>query len=78
MEKMTQIYYDRTSDVLYLSVGNPHLAVSEEVGDDILLRLDPETEEVVGLTILNLASRFGSLDTPQILPIEIEVHKSAT
>jgi hypothetical protein len=35
-----------------------------------------ETEEVVGLTILNLASRFGTLETPQTLPVEIEVYKS--
>lgn len=77
MDKMTQIFYDKTSDVLYLSVGNPRPAISEELGDDILLRVDPETEEVVGLTILNLASRFSTLETPQTLPVEIEVHKSA-
>lgn len=75
MDKMTQIFYDKTSDVLYLSLGDPRPAISEELGDDILLRVDPETKEVVGLTILNLASRFGTLETPHALPIKIEVHK---
>lgn len=75
MDKMTQIFYDKIGDVLYLSMGEPRPAVSQEVGDDILLRLDPDTDEVVGLTILNLSSRFGELDAPQTLPVEIEVRK---
>lgn len=74
MEKMTQLLYDKEADVLYLSFGDPRPAISEELGDDVLLRHDIETGEVVGLTILNLSSRFGSLQIPQTLPFEIEVH----
>ena len=76
MEKMTQLLYDKKADVLYLSIGDPRPAISEEVGDDILLRRDLETDEVVGLTILNLSTRFGSLKDTQPLPFEIEVHTS--
>ncbi len=74
MGKMTQIYYDAESDVLYLSIGEPRRAISEELGDDVLLRVDPETGEVVGLTVLNLSSRFGAEQDPRILPIELAVH----
>ncbi len=74
MGKMTQIYYDAESDVLYLSIGEPRRAISEELGDDVLLRVDPETGEVVGLTVLNLSSRFGAEQDPHILPIELAVH----
>ena len=72
---MTQIFYDKDADVLYLSIGEPRPAISEELGDDLLLRRDLETSEVVGLTILNLSSRFGALSEPQSLPFEIELHK---
>jgi uncharacterized protein YuzE len=60
---MMQIAYDREADVLYLSVGDPRPAVSREIGDDVLLRVDPESGEVVGLTVLNLSTRedYGSL-----------------
>jgi len=75
VDKMTQVFYDKIGDVLYLSVGDPCRAISREVGDDVLLRLDPKTGEVVGLTILNLASRFSISDISQSLPIEIEVHE---
>lgn len=68
-----QLFYDREGDILYLSVGEPREAISREIGDDVLLRLDPDSEEVIGLTILNLSSRFGNLDVPQNLPIHLTV-----
>jgi uncharacterized protein YuzE len=74
MEKMTQIFYDKNADVLYLSIGDPRPAISEELGDDVLLRHDIETGKVVGLTIFNFASRFGESENAQTLPFELEVH----
>jgi uncharacterized protein YuzE len=71
MDKVTQVLYDKESDVLYLSIGDPRPAISREIGDDVLLRVDPDTEEVVGLTILNLSARFASISTPQSLPVEM-------
>jgi uncharacterized protein YuzE len=62
-ERMMQIAYDREADVLYISVGNPRPAVSREIGEDVLLRVDPDNGDVVGLTVLNLSTRdgYGSL-----------------
>lgn len=71
MDKVTQVLYDKESDVLYLSIGDPRSAISREIGDDVLLRVDPDTDEVVGLTILNLSARFASIQTPQSLPVEM-------
>ncbi len=72
-ERMMQLAYDREADVLYLSVGEPRAAVSREVGDDILLRLDPETGEVIGLTILNLSTRSFR----ETLPVQIDLHAAS-
>lgn len=77
MDQMTQLFYDREGDVLYLSIGDPRPAVSQELGNDVLLRVDPETGEVVGLTVLNLSARFGSLQLPQSLPVNMELRKLA-
>jgi uncharacterized protein YuzE len=76
MEKMTELLYDAEGDILYLSVGKPRRAISQEMGDDVLLRVDPDSGEIVGLTILNLASRFGTANEPHTLPIEMALHKS--
>jgi len=67
-ERMMQLAYDREADVLYLSIGEPRPAISREIGDDVLLRVDPNTGEVVGLTVLNLSTR----DTHEMLPVELK------
>jgi uncharacterized protein YuzE len=77
VEKVIQMSYNKDMDILYLSVGDPRPAISEELGDDVLLRLDIETGEVVGLTVLNFSSRFDSAGNPPNLPIAIELHKLA-
>jgi uncharacterized protein YuzE len=71
---MTAMFYDREGDVLYLTVGEPRDAVSREMGNDVLLRVDPQTDEIVGLTILNFASRFSILNHEQLLPVRMELH----
>jgi uncharacterized protein YuzE len=72
MEKsdLMQIAYDQEADVLYLSVGAPRRAISREAGDDVLLRVDPDSGEIVGLTILNLSTR----DSLANLPIRVDLH----
>jgi len=74
MEKndVMQLAYDHEADVLYLSIGEPRRAISREIGDDVLLRLDPDTGTIVGLTVLNLSTR-GSLET---LPLHIDLRES--
>ena len=68
-----QLFYDDEGDVLYLSVGNPRPAISEELGDHVLLRHDVETGEVVGLTVLNFSARFSTSKDSQKLPVEIDL-----
>ena len=69
MAKRLTFFFDREADVLYLSVGKPRPALSKEVGDDILVRVDPKTHRVVGCTILNLTKRFGKMKEAELLPI---------
>jgi uncharacterized protein YuzE len=77
VEKVTQLFYDTEGDVLYLSIGEPRPAISQEMGDDVLLRIDPESGEIVGPTILNLSAQFASVHMPQSLPVEIDLHRPA-
>lgn len=66
-----QLAYDQDADVLYLSIGAPRRAISREIGDDVLLRIDAETGAVVGLTVLNLSTR-SSLES---LPLQIDLRE---
>ncbi|MHB0981584.1 MAG: hypothetical protein ACYC5Q_16205 [Thermoleophilia bacterium] len=53
----TTTSYDERGDVLYLGVGQPSEALTWESPEGHLVRLDPDTLEVVGLTVLGFAGR---------------------
>ncbi|MFB6166923.1 MAG: DUF2283 domain-containing protein [Candidatus Nanohaloarchaea archaeon] len=44
--------YDREADVLYITFEDSE-AVGEHLSDDLLLRRDPGTGNVVGITVMN-------------------------
>jgi uncharacterized protein YuzE len=52
-------HYDKEADVLYISFGEPKPAEGIDIGDGTILRIDPETEKIVGLTILQFSKRTG-------------------
>jgi uncharacterized protein YuzE len=69
MGEKLNFFYDREADVLYLSQGNPYPEQdSQEIGDDIVARLNPKTREVEGITILNFSRRFTDIHA-QAIPI---------
>lgn len=63
--------FDEEGDVLDIAIGKPVKAISRDVGDDVLIRINPKTKKVVGFTILNFRKRFrGSKLTERIdIPI---------
>jgi uncharacterized protein YuzE len=65
-------FYDRKGDVLYISLGSPQQAISKEVGEDILIRLHPENDEVVGFTIFNFAERFSNIWEERTIPLSAQ------
>jgi uncharacterized protein YuzE len=51
--------YDREADILYITRREPYPEQeSEEVGDDVVARLNPATGEVEGLEILFFSARL--------------------
>jgi uncharacterized protein YuzE len=45
--------YDAEADVLYIAFGNPQNAEGVDIGDGTIIRIQPDTNEIVGVTILN-------------------------
>ncbi|MGH7812632.1 MAG: DUF2283 domain-containing protein [Candidatus Binataceae bacterium] len=56
-----EVGYDEEADVLYVSVGKPRAAVTDETGEGLLVRKDPATGEIVGVTVLDYEQRFNRL-----------------
>lgn len=69
MEKKLAFSYDKEGDILDISIGRPQDALSEEVSEDIFVRVEPRTKKVVGFMILNFEKRFGKSKKPETLPV---------
>ena len=56
-----QLSYDRDADVLYVSIGSPRPAYTDEDEQGLLIRKDPKSGETVGVTILDYEEHFRRL-----------------
>lgn len=72
MEPHLSFRYDREADILYVDTRPPHAEQeSEELGDDVIARLNPETEEIESLEILFYSTRLLRSELVD-LPIDAE------
>jgi len=69
MNKNLRMAYDREGDVLDISIGEPKEAVSKEIEDDLFIRINPQNNEVVGISILNFEKWFKDIKDFRTLPI---------
>jgi len=49
--------YDAEADILYISFGNPKNAEGVDIGEGTIIRIQPDTKEIIGVTILNPLNR---------------------
>jgi len=50
--------YDKEGDVLDISLGKPRQAISREIENDFFVRLDVNSDRIVGFSILNFEKWF--------------------
>lgn len=71
------IKYDPTGDILYINKCTPYTEQeSEELGDDIIVRVNPKTEEIENLEILFFSQRLqekSELQLPLIANLRLAV-----
>jgi len=51
-------FYDSMLDALFLEIGEPREALTEHMIDNIMMRIAPETLEIVGFEILDFLDDF--------------------
>jgi uncharacterized protein YuzE len=64
--KPVRITYDPESDILYVTFGQPTAATGYQLSDQVLLRVDPKTQNAVGLTLFNFSIHASA---PRKLPL---------
>ena len=74
-----KICYDQEADVLYVTCGKPEYTDYVEHSDSVILRLDPETERVVGFTIIDCSQHFTKQELDITLPfgVDLQMYKGA-
>ncbi len=75
MLNSVHITYDAEGDTLYVAFGNSKPATGYQLSDQILLRMDPEGDTPVGLTIFNFLHHLGSGARLEIAEIEDSLMK---
>ena len=70
MDKKLIFSFDKEGDVLDISIGKPRKAISEEIKEDVFVRKNPKTKEIVGFMILNFQKRFKKLGNIEEIPLK--------
>jgi len=73
-EKLT-FEYDREADILYISKRPPYAEQeSEELGDEVIARLNPTTGEIENLEVLFFTTRLHGRRRFE-LPVTADLHR---
>ena len=69
--------YDRDADILHIDKCPPYREQeSEELGDDVIARLNPKTGEIENLEVLFFSTRLLRGEIFEV-PVEAELHIAA-
>ena len=77
MEEKMIFKYDRDADILYINKRAPYPEQeSEELGDDVIARFNPDTGDVENIEVLFFSTRLLRSDTFEIpfMMIEKKTH----
>lgn len=69
MSENLRMAYDKEGDILDISLGEPKEAISKEIEDDLFIRVDPNTNEIIGISILNFEKWFKDIKDFRTLPV---------
>ena len=64
-----QFLYDHAADVLHVSMGHPILTNSTALNDNVILQIDPVTNQVVGFSMIDFLKRFKDSEEPVTVPL---------
>ena len=59
-KKTFNLKYDPDTDILHIAFGTAKKAVSIEQEPEVFVRVDPKTQEILGLTVLGFKHNFLS------------------
>ena len=74
MDMKLTLKYDREADILYINSRAPYPEQeSEELGDDVIARMNPDSGEVENLEVLFFSTRLLRSEIVE-LPVRADLH----
>jgi uncharacterized protein YuzE len=75
MEAHLRFRYDRAADILYIDRVSPHPGQeTEELGDDVIARINPVTGQIENLEVLFFSTRLlrtNTIDLPVVADMRL-------
>jgi uncharacterized protein YuzE len=60
-------HYDAEQDILYLTfTSQAREAIAEEAGDEVFVRFEPDTQQLVDIEFLNFSARLRQVFGPEM------------
>ncbi len=76
MEKRLTFLYDREADILYINKCEPYAEQeSEELGDEVVARLNPKTGKIENLEVMFFSTRLLRSDLFE-LPVSADLRRA--
>lgn len=73
-KNLFKVLYDKEADVLYISQGKPSSRdETTETSQEVVVRKDPKTGDVKGLTILHFLKRGAEKSSQITLPFHLSL-----
>ena len=73
MKGNLNFFFDEESDILDITIGKPKKAVTKELKNDIAIRSNPATGEIVGIVILNFRKRFEGKKKAEKIDVPLNI-----
>jgi uncharacterized protein YuzE len=73
LEGKINFFFDVEGDMLDITIGKPRKAIAKELKNDIAIRVDPESGEIVGIVILNFMKRFRLKKKPEKIELPLKI-----
>lgn len=75
MDKQLTFLYDHQADVLNISRGHPVYTDSVPLDENVILHVEPNTDHIVGFSIIDFLKQFTKSESPVSIPLEIQFER---
>ena len=68
-DQQLRFLYDHKTDVLSICAGQSIYTDSVPLDENVILHIDPATQTIVGLSIIDFIKQFANTESPRVIPI---------